>query len=162
MAAHVTRWGDRPLDFACAVALSGRFGIDLDLTAITPDEEAVLRRAVALARRTQPLVQQGVLERLVSPVEGSDRSRAALAYRSTDGSRAVVFAYQLEESTSVAGSVSLPWLEPSGSYQVLATDLDDPDPVLTTVPGHELATVGLPWPDGAPLTARVWELVGRS
>ena len=33
LAAHVTRWGSRPLGFGCAVALSGRFGFDLDLTA---------------------------------------------------------------------------------------------------------------------------------
>ena len=70
MAAHVTRWGGRPMEFACAVALSGRFGLDLDLDSLSEEELAVCRRAVALARRTQDLVQQGELVRLVSPGRG--------------------------------------------------------------------------------------------
>ena len=78
MAADVTRWGERPLQFACAVALSGRFGFDLDLDSLDAEGLAVCRRAVALARRTQDLVQQGRLVRLVSPVDGDHRDRAAL------------------------------------------------------------------------------------
>ena len=96
MAAHVTRWGERPMEFACAVALSGRFGFDLDLESLSDAELAVCHRAVAVARRTQDLVQQGDLVRLVSPVEGDDRSRAALAHLSSDRRRAVVFGYRLD------------------------------------------------------------------
>ncbi|MCC6227063.1 MAG: alpha-galactosidase, partial [Microthrixaceae bacterium] len=100
MAAHVTRWGDRPLEFACAVALSGRFGIDLDLAALSAQETDTCRRAIELARRTQDLVQFGYLTRLVSPLDGTGGERAALAYCSPDRRRAVVFAYQLEDSTT--------------------------------------------------------------
>ena len=36
--AHVTREGDRPLAFGCAVAMTARFGFDLDLAGLTDDE----------------------------------------------------------------------------------------------------------------------------
>jgi alpha-galactosidase len=156
MAAHVTRWGERPMPFACAVALSGRFGLDLDLGAVRPDEEAVLRRAIAWARRTQDVVQRGRVRRYVSPVEGDDRSRAAWSIRGDDG-RVVVFAYQLEEPSSAPPTIALRDVDPDATYEVRTTDLDAVDGT-TTATGAELAA-GLVWPLDAPLTARLWELV---
>ena len=164
MAAHVTRWGDRPLAFACAVALSGRFGIDVDLASVTAEEQVVLRNAVALARRTQAVVQQGELVRLVSPVEGDDRSRAALLYRDADATKAVVFAYQLDEPTSGAPASGAPTLRLRGlaphlTYEVTVTDLNEQ---VTTPPveraGERLSAEGLVWPLEAPRTARIWEI----
>ena len=51
VAAHVTREGDRPVAFGCAVAMSARFGFDLDF-GLTDDEWAICRRAVELYRET--------------------------------------------------------------------------------------------------------------
>ena len=99
MAAHVTRWGERPLELGCAVALSGRFGVDLDLRGLSVEEDAILRRAVSFAARTQDLVQHGELVRLVSPVDGDDRTRAALVHLDEERRRGVVFAYQLDAGT---------------------------------------------------------------
>ncbi|MFN7148619.1 MAG: alpha-galactosidase [Microthrixaceae bacterium] len=159
MAAHVTRWGERPLDFACAVALSGRFGIDLDLRALSDDEFEVCRRAVAVARRTQALVQQGALARLVSPVEGPDRSRAALEHVAADGSAAVLFAYQLESSSSPGPIICPAGLDPDAVYRVRSTDLSSDDPAeLGDRTGEQLAVDGLDWPLADPCTARIWEL----
>jgi alpha-galactosidase len=123
VAAHVTAWGARPLDFACAVALSGRFGIDLDLGSLDDERLAVCRRAVACAQRTQPWVQHGTLHRLVSPVEGADRSRAALAFVAPDRSGAVVFAYQLDAADGPGPALTLPGLDPDATYRVGVTDL---------------------------------------
>jgi alpha-galactosidase len=157
MAAHVTRWGDRPLAFACAVALSGRFGFDLDLDALGPDELTVCRAAVAAARRTQPLVQQGRLQRLVSPVEGNDRSRAAIAHTDAAATRAVLFAYQLEPPAS-SGPHLRPRLDPTRRYRLTTTDLCSPPRTLGERSGVELSTEGVPWPTDTPLTARIWEI----
>jgi alpha-galactosidase len=157
MAAHVTRWGDRPLAFACAVALSGRFGFDLDLEALGPGDLAICREAVALARRTQPLVQQGRLQRLVSPVEGPDRSRAAMAHTDATGERAVLFAYQLERSDTPGPAVR-PVLDPTRRYRVTTTDLGAPPSSLGERSGADLAADGIPWPTDTPLTARIWEI----
>ncbi len=159
MAAHVTRWGGRPMAFACAVALSGRFGLDLDLTSLSEEETAVCRRAVAVAHRTQDLVQQGELVRLVSPVEGDDRSRAALAHLAEDRGRAVLFAYQLEASAAAAPSLRVPDLSPGIRYRVRRTDLHSDEPVeQLELTGEDLATTGLVWPGDEPLTASIWEL----
>src|SRR5690606_25863653 len=101
------RWGERPMPFACAVALSGRFGFDLDLAGLSTEERSTCVAALALARRTQDLVQQGRLVRLVSPVEGADRSRAAWAHVSPQRDRAVVFGYQLDDSDQPGPSLRL-------------------------------------------------------
>jgi alpha-galactosidase len=160
MAAHVTRWGGRPLDFACAVALSGRFGFDLDLDALSAEDLAVCARAVDLARRTQDLVQQGELSRLVSPVEGDDRDRAALAHRSADGQRWVVFAYQLEDAVHEGPPLRPAGLDPAGSYTCVRESLTG-DPTASIVSGEELIGSGLPWPLTAACTAAIWTLSRR-
>ncbi len=157
-AAHVTAWGGRPLPFACAVALSARFGFDLDLDALDADGLAVCRRAVACARRTQDLVQHGRLRRLVSPVDG-DRSRAALAFVSDDRGRAVVFAYQLEESTTEAPAIRMDGLDRDAAYTATVTDLTA-DPVeLGPFTGAALADGVLGWNLTEPTSTRIVELV---
>ena len=178
LGAHVTRWGHRPVAFACAVALSGRFGFDLDLTALSEPEWACARRAVAAHHRIRELVQGGDLYRLVSPVGGD---RAALAYRDPDGSRSVVFLYRLDDRPEGHGEepgdepgdepgVAVPWLDGSsagrsgavGSGAVgsgrTGTDLSpqgEPEPVDPA----ELANGVLHWPTGPGPAARVVELV---
>ena len=41
LASHVTHWGQRPLHFACAVAMSARFGMDLDLVKLSAADKAI-------------------------------------------------------------------------------------------------------------------------
>ncbi len=105
--AHVTREGDRPVAFGCAVAMSARFGFDIDFAGMTDDELAVCRRAVALYRDVRPLVQQGDLWRLVPPDE-----RAALSYVSADGDRAVIFAFQLTDAHERCRPAAPSWARP--------------------------------------------------
>lgn len=160
MASHVTRWGERPMGFACAVALSGRFGFDLDLGSLSDTEAAICRNAVAIARRTQDLVQMGELHRLVSPVEGADTSRAALAYTGgRDAERTVVFGYQLENAEDASPALALQWLDPTCNYLVTATDLDSlEEPAVTERSGSELIGAGLDWGSEEPLTSTIWEI----
>ena len=161
MAAHVTRWGERPLELGCAVALSGRFGVDLDLRRLSVEEEAILRRAVSFAARTQDLVQHGELVRLVSPVDGDDRTRAALVHLDGDCRRGVVFAYQLEAPPvdAAAPVLRVPGLDSDTRYRVRATDLRA-DAALSDEErtGASLAEDGLEWPLDAACTARLWEI----
>ena len=159
-AAHVTRWGGRPMDFACAVALSGRFGLDLDLAGLTADELATCRRAVSFARRTQALVQTGDVVRMISPVEGEDRSRAAWAVVDGDRHRAVAFAYQLDDSTTPPPSaLRIDRLDPAVTYRVTTTDLASTEPPAEVVAsGRELAESGLEWELTEPCTAWLYEI----
>ena len=157
VAAHVTREGDRPIAFGCAVAMSARFGFDLDFAGLTDEERAVCRRAVELYRDIRPLVQQGDVWRLVHPGEG-----AALAYVSADGDRAVVFAFQLTERTSDPGPLRPGGLHPERSYQVIAVDLAGGSDAARTDSGRRrgaaLMEDGLGWPLREPCTARIWVL----
>lgn len=163
LGAHVTRWGLKPVPFACAVALSGRFGFDLDLTSLSDHEWSCARRAVAVHHRIRDVVQHGELFRLESPV-GTDRG--SLAYLAPDRSRSVVFIFRLDDedlgSSPGGAGVQIPWLR-AGSRGTLeaATDLSphhDPRAV-------DLADVAggvIDWPTGVGPVARVVELVHPS
>jgi alpha-galactosidase len=162
LAAHVTRWGNKPFDFACAVALSARFGFDVDLCTLSAVEGRIAGDAAASYVRIRDLVQHGDLHRLVSPV-GSPV--AALAYVDAARDRAVAFAFRLEE-----GDVPSPW-PLAGLVGVLArgrtfTVRDiTPDSGGATrrsgpeVLGRSLADAPFGWPGTPAPAARVWEIV---
>lgn len=160
LAAHVTRWGQRPVEFACAVAMSARFGFDLNPDVLSTSEWKICQRATAHYRRLRPLVQRGDLVRLISPEHGSS---AALAYVAPDRSEAVVFAYRLPvgagDTVAHPQSVAVEGLDPTRTYAVRTVELttDESSPV-TTSPGAELADRGLAWPATAPCTAKIWHL----
>ena len=157
LAAHVTRWGNRPLAFGCAVAMSGRFGFDLDLTALTEEEGETCRSAAATYADLRDLVQQGDLHRLVSPI---GTTRGALAYVSPDGERAVVFAYRLPGDDGSAPAIELPWLVDGGAY-----DAWDRTPGLSGGAAPDWASLdgpSLTWPAGEAPVASVIEITRRS
>lgn len=160
LGAHVTRWGHRPLAFACAVAMSGRFGFDLDLGDLSGHERVVARQATDDYRSMRDLVAHGELHRLVSPV-GS--TRAALAYVEPGGGRAVVFAYRLpdddrsEGPSAVAAELSLGWLDADARYEVR-----DLTPGVASGSAFEpLVGSTLSWPPTPPPSASVTEVVRR-
>src|SRR5258708_21897291 len=45
-ASHVTHWGNRPMHFSCSVAMSPRFGMDLDLTKLPAADKAICTGAI--------------------------------------------------------------------------------------------------------------------
>ncbi len=157
VAAHVTREGDRPVAFGCAVAMTARFGFDLDLTAITDGERTVCRRAVRVYRDIRPLVQQGDLWRLIPPGD-----RAALSYVSADGGRAVVFGFQLTTRTNDMGALRPAGLHPDRIYEVVVVDLEEGSSATGTDEqrrlGASLMEEGLEWTLRDPYTACIWVL----
>lgn len=164
LAAHVTRWGRRPVDFACAVAMSARFGFDVDRDVLDDVEWEVCKRATAAYRRLRPVIQRGDLVRLVSPEHGPS---AALAFVTPDRSEAVVFAYQLPDRDAdrdpTPDVLRVEGLDPTVRYTVTPIDLvDGPSdgngatpPVAT---GDDLATAGLAWHGTVPCTAVIHHL----
>ncbi|WP_426572516.1 alpha-galactosidase [Aquihabitans sp. McL0605] len=166
LGAHVTRWGEKPVAFGCAVAMSARFGFDIDPRAMTDDELEVATAAAASSKRIRPLVQFGDLHRLVSPVDGP---RAALAYLDpapVDASDpevpcAVVFAYRLEDDGAGTPDgqqgIAVPGLV--GDRRYLVEDATPGSAEAGSVfqrLGSELAATGVPWPADAAPSARVW------
>ena len=64
IASHVTRSGNRPMHFACSVAMSARFGMDLDLNKLSTQDKADLRRS---HQRLQKNPRGDAAWRFVSP-----------------------------------------------------------------------------------------------
>lgn len=156
LGAHVTRWGDRPLPFALAVALSGRFGFDLDLRRLSEAELDLCRQASADDDAIRSVVQHGDLFRLHSPI-GSDR--AALAYRSTAGDRWLVFAFVLPSSGDgrpVPPRLGIPGLGPG--TPVLVHELTPGRRCSPTEGSVDTDGLLLDWPAGEAPVASIWEI----
>ena len=162
LGAHVTRWGDKPVAFACAVAMSARFGFDLDPSTMTDEERLAAVQAAAATKRIRHLVQFGDLHRLVSPVDGP---RGALAYLDPAAAAAsdpavpcaVAFAYRLEDDEHGSSAVLVPGLDPHRRYRVEdATPGSDRHGAIAERTGAELAAAGVPWPEEPAPSARVW------
>lgn len=96
LSSHVTHWGRRPMHFACAVAMSARFGMDLDLAKLSAEDKAVCAGAIAAYKRIRDVVHLGQLYRLERP---HDALRGALNYVSPDLSRAALFVFQLKDGS---------------------------------------------------------------
>jgi alpha-galactosidase len=111
MGSHVTDWGKRPMHFACTVAMTACFGMDLDLVKLSAQDNAICAGAVAAYKRIRDITQLGDLYRLENPYEGA---RGALNYVSPDRSRAVVFVFQLKDGS--AEPVRPQGLDPAKTY----------------------------------------------
>ena len=94
LASHVTHWGNRPMHFACSVAMSARFGMDLDLTKLPAADKAVCAGAIRAYKQIRDVVALGDLYRLEDP---HVNYRGALNFVSPDQSRGVLFVFQLHD-----------------------------------------------------------------
>lgn len=97
MASHVTHWGHRPMHFACSVAMSARYGMDLDLVKLPAEDKAVCAGAIAAYKRIRDVVHLGDLYRLERPHHAE---RGALNYVSPDQTKAVLFVFQLKDGAA--------------------------------------------------------------
>ncbi len=94
IASHVTHWGNRPMHFACSVAMSARFGMDLDLNKLSAEDKAVCAGAINAYKQIREVTQLGDLYRLENP---HDNYRGALNFVSPDRARAIMFTFQLKD-----------------------------------------------------------------
>lgn len=84
-----------PLKFRFDVAMTGRLGMEMKPSDLTPEEFEFAKNAFATYKQIRPLVQQGDLYRLISPYEG--RGFSSEMFVSENKSEAVFFAYKFEE-----------------------------------------------------------------
>jgi len=118
---HVTRAGGKPMKFAFDVAMSGRLGMDVDITRLTTDEQRFASSAIAVYKTIREVVQLGDLYRLESPYEGD---RTSLLYVSEDQKRAVLFVYQMREIAPAAcRPITLMGLDPERRYRIKELNL---------------------------------------
>ncbi|NJJ40028.1 alpha-galactosidase [Paenibacillus apii] len=109
-----------PLEIRGHAALSGVFGYELDLTALTPEEEELMKEQVALYKRIRRTVQFGDFHRLLSPFEGNE---AAWIFVSEDGKEAAAFYYKiLARPNSALRTLRLRGLDPRARYRVYGAE----------------------------------------
>lgn len=113
LASHVTHWGQRPMHFACSVAMSARFGMDLDLTKLPASDKAICQGAIAAYKQIRDITALGDLYRLEDP---HHNYRGAIDFVSPDQARAVVFTFQLQDGPNAA--VHPQGLLPSKTYTI--------------------------------------------
>ena len=113
IASHVTHWGNRPMHFACSVAMSARFGMDLDLNKLSAEDKAICAGAISAYKEIRDVTTSGDLYRLEDPHQNF---RGAINYVSADQARAVVFAFQLKDGA--ATPVHPEGLDPAKKYSV--------------------------------------------
>ena len=101
------------MHFACAVAMSVRFGMDLDLVKLPPADKGICAGAIKAYKEVRDVTELGDLYRLEDPHESA---RGALNYTAQDRSRVVVFVFQLRDGQALA--VRPQGLDPTRRYAV--------------------------------------------
>ncbi len=152
--AHVTRWGDQDLAFACAVAMSARFGFDLDPATLGHAERLACQRAASIYSQVRDLVQLGDMFRLIAP----DAGRAALGFADYGRRRCVVFGYQLGDGPPDGPACPVAGVRPDAQYRVREVSLVGEDRDHGVRAGSSLLAQGVAWPLTAARTAVIWLL----
>jgi alpha-galactosidase len=139
------------MDMRGAVAMSGNYGLMLDLMRSDSERDAAVTQQIAFYKQHRQLLQFGSFWRLVSPWENSDF--AAWMFIAPDQSEALVMAFSLvSQASAPLRLLRLAGLDESASYRI-----DEGD---TSVGGDELLYRGM-WID-PPLsrdyTSRIWHL----
>jgi alpha-galactosidase len=134
LSSHVTHWGKRPMHFACSVAMSGRFGMDLDLAKLSSEDKTICAGAIRAYKEIREVTQMGDLYRLERPHEAA---RGALNFVSPDRTRAAVFVFQLQDGQ--APPVRPQGLDPAKRYVVRELN---PAPGRASIPQDGKALTG--------------------
>ncbi|WP_239004622.1 alpha-galactosidase [Paenibacillus tepidiphilus] len=108
-----------PLSMRGDVAMSGNFGYELDLTALTPEEREEAAAQVAFYKEIRSLVQQGDMYRLRSPFEGNE---TAWMFVSPDRGEALVGYFRvLAGPNAPQARLRLQGLDPDKDYVLQET-----------------------------------------
>lgn len=166
MAAHVTAVPNHqthrsvPLKYRFDVAMSGRLGFELHPKDMSAEELAFAKTAVETYKRIRPVVQQGDLYRLVSPL---GNSQAALMYVSEDQTRAVVFVYGLNRQVCADYYPTLRLQGLNAGHRYKVTELNKGKGAHSSLDGktvgaEALMAIGVPYELGVEYDSLVLEL----
>lgn len=143
-----TRHQPVSLNFRFDVSMTGVLGIGNDIRKWTPAEKEIAKTKIELYKKIRPVIQQGILYRLISPFTND---RCALQYNASDGKSAVVFCYSM--AAYLAGSqfadrgsniITLKGLNAERKYRIItAGDKNDKGNIYK---GDFLMNIGLMWP----------------
>ncbi len=106
-----------PLKFRIDVAMSGRFGLELQPQHMTPEEKEMCRQAIADYKQIRHIVQLGDLYRLVSPYDGSGLS--SLMYVTENKDEAAFYWWKLQQFVNEHyPRVKMAGLDPERQYRI--------------------------------------------
>ena len=106
-----------PMKYRIDVAMSGRFGMEIQPKNMTDEEKELCRRAIADYKSIRHVVQFGDIYRLVSPYDGFNI--ASMMYCSKDKSEAVFYWWKLEHFRDEhLPRVKMAGLDPDRMYTV--------------------------------------------
>ena len=122
-----------PLKMRGDVAMSGNFGYELDLTALSEEEKVMIREQVKQYKDLRSFIQSGDMYRLASPFEGN---QIAWQFNSKDGKDIFAAYFQvLCEVNPGIHRMRFTALEPDALYEIVGEDV--------TYRGDELMEIGL-------------------
>ena len=153
------------LDFRAAVALFGHFGIELDPTALSGEEQASLRGWIALHKRLRPLLHGGRHHAL--PMQAGRSVRGVVSH---DRGHAAFLVAQERTDAHRAAPLAVPGLDHGRRYRLAAPPPQHLDARLSTaqrelfagglvLPGALLGSAGIALPELQPESALILELV---
>jgi len=113
-----------PLKFRFDMAMSGRFGMELQPKDLSEKERAFAKEAIENYNRIRDIIMEGDLYRIISPYEG--KGLYAIMYVSKNKKRAVVFDYCFEYQgrTRNSQSIKLKGLNPELNYKVTELNVE--------------------------------------
>lgn len=113
---HVTSWGKQSIKFKTDVAMMGKLGFDINVKDLKEHELKYCQDAVANYKRLSPVIWQGDMYRLISPLEDT---RAVIMYANAAKTKAVLFSYTLHPLYDpLYAPVRLEGLDPKKSYSI--------------------------------------------
>lgn len=136
-----------PMETRGNVAYFGAFGYELDLTKLSEEDHAIVRRQIAFMKKYRGLIHGGTFYRLKSPFEGNITAWMVV---SPDKQQAVVAYFKvLSETTSPFRRLKLQGLEENARYREVDLAVEDMDTSMqkSVQPGYfygsELMNAGL-------------------
>jgi alpha-galactosidase len=113
---HITK-RETPLKWRALMAMSGNFGLELDVTKWTVKEKKEVAGYIALYKEIRPLVQFGDFHRLESPY---DSERASWMFVNEAKTEALLFIFQVKpfKKGLKAKSIRLYGLNPTKRYEI--------------------------------------------
>ncbi|MCC8115483.1 MAG: GH36 C-terminal domain-containing protein [Bacteroidales bacterium] len=137
-----------PLKFRFDVAMSGRLGMELQPSAMSEDELAMARRAIADYKQVRHIVQQGDLYRIISPY--NNKGCASLMYVTEDQTEAVMFCYKTAHySCQTMPRMRMAGIDPDATYRITELNPKADGPCYlndTTIKGSLLMDTGFEAP----------------
>lgn len=118
-----------PMKYRIDVAMSGRLGIEMQPSQMTPDELDMCRKAIAEYKEyVRPVLIDGEIYRLLSPHDG--KGAASLMYVTPDKSKAVFYWWKLEHyQNKWFPRVTFAGLDPDRQYKVRELNSIDSKPL---------------------------------